>query len=122
MRTEKTVNIQIDEKTTKEYKVFEIRPLDLFEIWNAEGTESAAFLESLDKTLPLLTTATLEELKGMFPSALEKLYFAFKEVNSPLFRTAPALDLGKIIEKLKSSLIKDLQNIVAGSLEPDTKT
>lgn len=137
MRLSKEVEIQIDEKTTKTYTVYEARPKDLFDIWNkATGSpdkdtgkdkdkdknDEKAFLEILKKTLPLCSDVTIEDLKTLYPGDIEKIYNGFLEVNAPFLRVARAMNLDQFGAKLKESIMRDWLNSAARSLKPGIKT
>jgi hypothetical protein len=121
MRSEKTVQIKIDEKTTRAFTVFEVRVRDLKNLLDASDMDKS-MLELVEKNLHLFTDAGLDDLEALYPSDLEKLYLAWREVNAPLLRAAKALDLGPLLETLRSSLLNDLMSF-AHSLSPqDTPT
>ena len=128
MRKEKAVKIEIDKDTEKTFTVFEVRPKDLFAIWNeldgqdTDGEDQRTLLDLAEKALPLCCTATIDDLKALYPSDIEKLLDAFKSVNRPFLKTAQALDLGQVMGKLKASIVTDWLGTVADSLKPATPT
>ena len=125
MRQEETVKIKIDERTDREFTVYEVRPRDLLgKILNDEKGLDVSFRELMAaEVLPLLTTATLADLEEMFPSDVERLYDALMRVNAPLSRGLRAtgkVDLGPVWEIIKSSIVNDLVGFAAGLLKRDT--
>lgn len=120
MRLEKTVDIKVDEKTTRTFHAYEARPRDIFDAIFKSGDLEASFKGLMSKDiLPMLTDATIDDLQALFPSDVEKLYEAVKEVNAPLLkglRAVEKLDLGPMWEILRSSLINDLVAFAADLL------
>ncbi len=119
MRNQKQVGIQIEEKTTRTFTVYEVRVKDLRELLTAEDLGSS-LLDLGEKYLPLFTDATIDDLDTLYPSDLEKLYHAAREVNRPLLNAAKALNLGPLRERMTSLLLNDLMSFAAGLLPPDT--
>jgi hypothetical protein len=91
----KTVEIDLGGDTVKKYTVYEIRPYDVLHA--LEGVEAETPLKDLiGDLLPLCSSLTWEDLHGpnaLYPSDIEKLYHAFREINAPFLKAANALGL-----------------------------
>lgn len=91
----KTVEIDLGGDTTKKYTVYEVRPYDVLKA--LENVEAETPLrELIEDLLPLCSSLTWEDLHGpqaLYPSDIEALYTAFKEINAPFLRAANALGL-----------------------------
>lgn len=118
MRKQKIVKIKIDEKTEREITVFEVRPADILaKIDEAErAAEDRSLADVLRDALPLLTDATEEDLEGFYPSDIEDLWRAFKEVNGPFLRIVQAAGLDTVIAGLKSLIVAELSAFASGLL------
>lgn len=113
MRLEKDVQINVDESTTKTYRVFELKPMDVVKI-HEEGKDLLAMLR---EGLPLASNIDLDEFLDLFPNEQEKLFEAFKEVNAPFLKAARNLGLTSILEEGKTLLVSEFKNSVAASLK-----
>ena len=100
---EKTIEIDIDDKTKKNFTVFEIRPYDVLKI--AEQGDVST-LDFINKILDLCSTLTIGDLQELYPSDLEKIYEAFKELNRPFFRGVQAMGLDGLIQEKIPNLKK----------------
>ena len=79
MRREKIIKIQIDESTHKEYKLFELRPKDLFSLW--DNMENVSYIDLIKKLLDMGSNIPYDELVEMYPSDWEIIEKGFMELN-----------------------------------------
>lgn len=115
MRLEKDVQINVDDSTTKTYRVFELKPMDVVKI-HAEGKD---LLDMLREGLPLASNIDLDEFLDLFPNEQEKIFEAFKEVNAPFLKAAQNLGLTGILAEGKTLLLSEFKKSVAASLTAD---
>jgi len=113
--------------------LYEVRPYDVIKILETVTPETP-LVELVKELLPLCSTAEFEDIHGpaaLYPSDLEALYAAFKEINSPFLKAAEALGLW---EKARSLLVaamgpqaiqaaqRELLTLFSGSSNQDIQT
>lgn len=116
MRLEESVDIKVDEKTTRTYTVFEVKPLDAVKIYE----EGKGILDMVREILPMAADITIEDLKALYPSEQELLFDAFKRVNGPFLKAGTALGILEGMEGIRTLLLNEFKNSVVGSLKEDT--
>jgi hypothetical protein len=118
MRQRKTVKIDDKEIVLKELTVE-----DILELQDRIGddTSNAGFFDLVKELLPKITTdLTVEDLKKMAPSDIEKLIDGFKEVNAPFLRGIAWAGLGDLLPELRKAVMKDLLKSLSSSQAQDT--
>ena len=124
MRLEKSVDIQMDEKTIKTYHVYELKPLDVLDLQEASKLkkDDPGILDQVKKILPKASDISFEEFKKLYPSEQEVFFEAFKEVNRPFLRAVKVLDVlevkGMILEIIKNFLQNEFNDSFADLLNP----
>lgn len=118
----KRVVVKVDDKE------IELRELTIADILEFKGhlevigddTSMKTFFETLEALLPKVTSdLTLEDLRKMAPSEVEKLVDGFKEANRPFFNAISWAGLGDLLDKLRSAVMADLLTSLSGSQSAD---
>jgi len=129
----KTVKIDLGGDITKKYTVYEVRPYDVLKA--LENIEAETPLRELvENLLPLCSSLTWEDLHGpaaLYPSDIEALYTAFREINAPFLRGAAALGLWETARTILTAAvgpqmieaaITELSGLFSGWSTPGTET
>jgi len=117
MRKVEKFKIDDREITVKELTVQEI--LDLFSDFEKE--DETLFLDQIRRVMTLAVAGlSFDECKALAPSELKLVYEKFREVNAVFFDIAGLLGLGRIIEKVKSTVSAILSAELSGLLNADT--
>lgn len=112
---QKVKAVKIDGRD-KPVTVRELRVKDILGLMG-EGDDSGPDITSLagmKTALDLVADITLEEIKELAPSEIKVIYDAFREVNSVFFEVAGTVGLGKVLDELKQSIVKDFARQFAG--------
>jgi hypothetical protein len=118
MRQRKVIKIDEKEITLKELTVAEI--LEFQDRLSGDDTSTEGFMGLVTDLLPRITQdVTVEDLKAMAPSEIEKLVDGFKEVNRPFLRGISWVGLGDLLEELKRAMVGDLLRSLSGSPAQD---
>lgn len=119
MRQRTTIKIDDKEITLKELTVAEI--LEFQDRLSGDDTSTEGFLGLVKDLLPKITQdVTVDDLKGMAPSEIEKLIEGFKECNRPFLKGISWIGLGDLMGELKRALMADFLRSFSGSSSPDT--
>lgn len=113
MRLENEVKIQVDESTTKTYRVFELKPMDVIKIHE----QRKDLMEMVREILPMASDIGLDDFISLYPNEQKKIFEAFKEVNAPFLEAAQSLGLTKAVDGVKSLLLNEFKQSVAASLK-----
>lgn len=129
MRIRKTVKIDDHEYVVRELTVREI--INLFQEASDGAVKTGGkaddagvefFKSEFGRFLQLALEGQheLDEFINMPPSDIDKLYTTFKEVNEVFFRIARSAGMDKILDELKTSILRDFSSLLVGSSKPDT--
>jgi hypothetical protein len=72
-------------------------------------------LGDLETFLAYCTDITLDDLKQLAPSEIKAVYDDFREVNAVFFEMARAVGFDKILQDLKTAVLKDFAKQYAAS-------
>lgn len=115
MKQRTTIKIDDKEITLKELTVKDI--LAFQDRLSSDDSSGDGILDLLGNLLPKITQdVTVEDLKDMSPSEIEKLVDGFREVNSALFRGISWTGFGESMADFRQAVMRDL---VAGLFSPD---
>ena len=92
---QKEVEIDIDDNTIKKIILYEIRPYDAIQILQGIDDKQQV-IDIIEKLLVLCSNLTIDDLKTLYPSDIQKIYIAFKEINSPFVKFSSKLNLLEI--------------------------
>jgi hypothetical protein len=111
MRKSKTIKIDDKEIVVSELRVKDIRSL-------LEKAEKFSGADDIFSMLPLAVNIKPKEIEAYAPSELKIIYDAFEEVNSVFFNVVAKSGIAKM---LKGSILKNLTDAFATSLQQDTE-
>ena len=124
-RLEETIQIEIDDKTKKDYKVYEMRVKDVLTLVSKADSETkstdkdaediADIMGEVSKYIGLATDLTIEDAQELYPNDLMKIYEGIKRVNSVFFSIAEELNLlpavieigREAVQKIKTQAVKN---------------
>jgi hypothetical protein len=132
MRNTKTIEIEGHEKpiTVYELTVKQIIGFMQDDVWKTGDDSLDSFRKVLDtKLLPVCCTITMEDLIGMTPGEIEKIWLGFKEVNSVFFEAARRTGIQEMLDtvlvgiksQLKGAITEDFLKLAALLPSPDTQ-
>jgi len=81
-----------------------------------------SFLEKVDELLQESCGLKVEELQDLYPSDMEKLWDAFRRVNTFFFKTASTLGIAGQLGLLLRSILAGAGEQLASSLQADIRT
>lgn len=90
----------------------------------AAGTEAEPekpFIENIDELLGSVCGLTAEKLLDLYPSDLEQLWNAFREVNGFFFKMAEKLGLAEQLGTILRSILAGAGSQLADSLKSDIR-
>jgi hypothetical protein len=118
-------NLEIDDK---KITVYELTAKEIIEIGEQKEVKEGSadlnnFKEILNHYLPkAVSGVTLDDLIGMPPSDIKKVYEEFKVVNSVFFEAARSMGLDELLNQLKGAVQRDFLKLLVGSLPGDSQT
>jgi len=132
MRNTKTIEIDGHEKpiTVYELTVKQIIGFMQDDVWKTGDNSLNAFRNILDtKLLPVCCTITIDDLIGMTPGEIKKIWLDFKEVNSVFFEAARRTGIQEMLDtvlvniksQLKEAITGDFLKLAALLPSPDTQ-
>lgn len=122
-RLHKTLEVEGPGGETLSVTVHELTVGQIIDLMNedAVGGDKAKstgdFSKFIERNAPKFTTLTFEQMKGMAPSELKKVYVAFKEVNDTFFEVAREAGLLGLLNELKKAVVEDFSKLLVGSLK-----
>ncbi len=123
MRKEKVVKIDLDAKTKKEITVYEVRPMDLFELWEKaeladeeDGNSQVSQLDLFKGALHLVSDIGAEVLE-LYPADQLELWEAFREINDPTLRLADLPAVEPVIRRVKELITEHFQGTFVSLFE-----
>jgi len=117
MRNTKTIEIEGHEKpvTVYELTVKQIIGFMQDDVWKTDDDSLNGFREILDKRLlPICCTLTIDDLIGMPPSDIEKVWLGFREVNSVFFVAARKTGLQEMLDTVLAGIKSQLKEAITG--------
>lgn len=124
-RLHKTLNVEGSDGEMISVTVHELTVGQIIDLMNEEmsvdkAKSSIDFRKFIENNIQKFTTLSFENMKGMAPSELKKVYLAFKEVNETFFEVAREAGLLGLLNELKIAMVEDFSRLLVGSLRQAT--
>jgi hypothetical protein len=118
MRKTKTLQINNEEITVKELSV-----RDVMGFWDRlDDADTRSLVDQAAELMKKCAGLDPEALKGLYPSEIEALWDAVKEVNGAFFAMARKAGLTEVTEQVATTIRTNFLKQFAGAFTPDIET